>query len=85
MPTLQGRLRALSLSAPGHRERPAAKIERYGLTRTIYPDHFFPTLDAAVAEFVRETGATWGRPAAGSRPSQRSPKSSQDEGAGWPQ
>jgi high affinity sulfate transporter 1 len=62
-----------------------AKIERYELTRTIDPDHFFPTLDAAVAEFVRETGATWRRPAAGSRPSQRSPKSSQGGGDGWPQ
>jgi MFS superfamily sulfate permease-like transporter len=40
-----------------------AKIERYGLTRTIDPAHFFPTLDAAVAEFVRETGATWRREA----------------------
>jgi high affinity sulfate transporter 1 len=38
-----------------------AKIERYGLTRTIDPAHFFPTLDAAVDEFVRETGATWRR------------------------
>ena len=40
-----------------------AKIERYGLTRTIDPAHFFPTLDAAVAEYVRETGATWRREA----------------------
>jgi MFS superfamily sulfate permease-like transporter len=40
-----------------------AKIERYELTRTIDPAHFFPTLDAAVAEFVRETGATWRREA----------------------
>ena len=57
-----------------------AKIERYELTRTIDPHHFFPTLDAAVAEFVRETGATWRRPAAGSRPSHRPPKSSEDGG-----
>ncbi|MFD0419999.1 SulP family inorganic anion transporter, partial [Streptomyces sp. NPDC127108] len=27
------------------------KIERYGLTRTIDPDHFFPTLESAVAAF----------------------------------
>jgi hypothetical protein len=26
-----------------------AKIERYGLTRTIEPRHFFPTVEAAVA------------------------------------
>ena len=36
-----------------------AKIERYGLTRTIDPRHFFPTLESAVAAFRRETGAEW--------------------------
>jgi MFS superfamily sulfate permease-like transporter len=35
------------------------KIERYGLTRTIDPRHFFPTIESAVAEFCRETGAEW--------------------------
>ena len=35
------------------------KIERYELTRTIDPKHFFPTLDAAIAAFRRETGAAW--------------------------
>ncbi len=35
------------------------KIERYELTRTIDPEHFFPTIDAAVAAFRRETGAAW--------------------------
>jgi high affinity sulfate transporter 1 len=35
------------------------KIERYGLTRTIDPHHFFPTLDAAIAAFRDETGAQW--------------------------
>ena len=38
------------------------KIERYELTRTIDPRHFLPTLDEAVAEYVRETGATWRAP-----------------------
>ena len=38
------------------------KIERYGLTRTIDPAHFFPTLDAALEQYIRETGATWRRP-----------------------
>ena len=28
-----------------------AKIERYELTRTIDPSHFFPTVQAAVAAF----------------------------------
>ena len=35
------------------------KIERYGLARTINPDHFFPTIEAAVAAFRAETGAHW--------------------------
>src|SRR3954452_14084286 len=38
------------------------KIERYELTRTIDPAHFFPTLDDAVEQYVRETGATWQPP-----------------------
>ena len=39
------------------------KIERYGLTRTIDPHHFFPTIDAAIAAFRDETGAQWTDPA----------------------
>jgi high affinity sulfate transporter 1 len=35
------------------------KIERYGLTRTIDPSHFYPTVEAAVAAFRAETGAQW--------------------------
>jgi high affinity sulfate transporter 1 len=35
------------------------KIERYGLTRTIDPRHFFPTVESAVAAFREETGAEW--------------------------
>jgi high affinity sulfate transporter 1 len=35
------------------------KIERYGLTRTIDPNHFYPTIDAAVSAFRSETGAEW--------------------------
>ncbi|MGY1631116.1 SulP family inorganic anion transporter [Geodermatophilus sp. SYSU D01186] len=35
------------------------KIERYGLTHEIQPQHFFPTVEAAVDAFRRETGATW--------------------------
>jgi high affinity sulfate transporter 1 len=43
------------------------KIERYGLTRTIDPRHFFPTVEAAVAAFRAETGtqSPSGRLAAG--------------------
>jgi MFS superfamily sulfate permease-like transporter len=35
------------------------KIERYGLTRTIDPCHFFPTIESAVDAFREETGAEW--------------------------
>jgi high affinity sulfate transporter 1 len=51
------------------------KIERYGLTRTIDPRHFFPTIGTAVAAFRAQTGAQWtatGQPATnrdGPRPS----------------
>ena len=40
------------------------KIERYELTRTIDPAHFFPTVGAAVAAFREQFGADW-VPAAG--------------------
>jgi MFS superfamily sulfate permease-like transporter len=35
------------------------KIERYKLTRTINPVHFFPTLDDAVAAYRAQTGEDW--------------------------
>jgi high affinity sulfate transporter 1 len=35
------------------------KIERYELTRTIDPAHFFPTVGAAVAAFREQSGASW--------------------------
>jgi high affinity sulfate transporter 1 len=35
------------------------KIERYGLTRTISPDHFFPTIETAVAAFREQSSAHW--------------------------
>ena len=35
------------------------KIDRYGLTRTIDPAHFFPTVDAAVEAYLAETGVHW--------------------------
>jgi MFS superfamily sulfate permease-like transporter len=36
------------------------KIERYGLAHEIEPQHFFPTLEAAVDGFRARTGAEWG-------------------------
>ena len=35
------------------------KIERYGLTRTIDPHHFYPTIESAIAAFRDQTGAQW--------------------------
>jgi high affinity sulfate transporter 1 len=43
------------------------KIERYGLTRTIEPRHFFPTVEAAVHAFTQQTSAHWA-PAASQPP-----------------
>jgi anti-anti-sigma regulatory factor len=58
------------------------KIERYGLTRTIDPAHFFPTVEAAVAAFRAETGAEWG-PAepAGADPDGGGPDGADPDGA----
>jgi high affinity sulfate transporter 1 len=39
-----------------------AKIERYELTRTIDPRHFFPTIEAAVDAYRTEFGEAWGIP-----------------------
>ena len=43
------------------------KIERYELTRTIDPTHFFPTVGAAVAAFRERFEADWA-PTAGKQP-----------------
>jgi high affinity sulfate transporter 1 len=48
------------------------KIERYELTRTIAPEHFFPTLDAAIEFYLREVSErpdAEGRPPGWRRPS----------------
>ena len=47
------------------------KIERYGLAREIEPQHFFPTVEAAVDAFRAKTGATWADTSAGTVPPQR--------------
>ncbi|MFC9396945.1 SulP family inorganic anion transporter [Streptomyces sp. NPDC057027] len=49
------------------------KIERYELTRTIDPRHFFPTVEAAVAAFRLRTGARWAPPATASPPPRDDP------------
>jgi MFS superfamily sulfate permease-like transporter len=48
-----------SLVFAGLKDPVRRKVERYGLTHTIDPSHFFPTAEAAVAAFRAETGARW--------------------------
>jgi high affinity sulfate transporter 1 len=55
--TLNGR--GISLVFAELKDPVRAKIERYGLTRTIDPRHFFPTIGAAISAFRAETGADW--------------------------
>ena len=54
------------------------KIERYGLTRTIEPRHFYPTITAAVTAFREETGAQW---ASGGQPDGGQPSGGQPDGS----
>jgi high affinity sulfate transporter 1 len=51
--------RGISLVFAEMKDPVREKIERYGLTRTIDPRHFFPTVEAAVAAFRDESGAHW--------------------------
>jgi len=46
-----------------------AKLERYELIGPLDPDHFFPTLDAALDSFRQHTGADWTAPAQSSQDS----------------
>jgi high affinity sulfate transporter 1 len=39
-----------------------AKLERYELIGPLNPDHFFPTLDAAIDAYCQQTGAHWAPP-----------------------
>lgn len=41
------------------------KIVRYVLTGTINPEHFYPTLETAVAAYRQRMGETWGPRATG--------------------
>jgi len=50
------------------------KIDRYELTRTIDPAHFFPTITQAVKAFQAETGAAWQPPATAVDPSLGDPR-----------
>ena len=52
--------RGISLVFAEMKDPVREKIERYGLTRTIDPAHFYPTVGAAVDAYQAETGARWG-------------------------
>jgi high affinity sulfate transporter 1 len=54
--------RGISLAFAEMKDPVRRKIERYELTRTIDPNHFFPTMDAAIDAFREHTGATWATP-----------------------
>ena len=51
--------RGISLVFAEMKDPVRQKIERYGLTRTIDPNHFYPTLESAIAAYQEQTGATW--------------------------
>jgi high affinity sulfate transporter 1 len=44
------------------KETVRAKLERYELIGPLNPDHFFPTLEAAINAYRDRTGADWGVP-----------------------
>ena len=49
--------RGISLAFAEMKDQVRDKIQRYELTRTIDPDHFFPTVEAGVAAFRAEAAA----------------------------
>ena len=51
--------RGTSLVFAGLKTPVRQKIERYGLTGTINPDHFFETVRESTDAFCKETGAEW--------------------------
>jgi MFS superfamily sulfate permease-like transporter len=54
--------RGISLVFAEMKDPVREKIERYELTRTIDPDHFFPTLEAAIESFRPQQGVRWEPP-----------------------
>ena len=53
-------LQGISLVFAELKDPVRAKIERYELTRTIDPTHFYPTIDSAIATFPRSPRGTDG-------------------------
>ncbi len=60
--------KAISLVFAELKDPVHAKLERYELIGPLDPHHFFPTLDAALESFRRQSGAEWVRP---TRPNER--------------
>jgi high affinity sulfate transporter 1 len=54
--------RGVSLVFAEMKDPVRGKVERYGLTRTIDPDHFYPTLETAIVAYQEQTGARWTQP-----------------------
>jgi MFS superfamily sulfate permease-like transporter len=54
--------RGISLVIAEMKDPVREKIERYELTDTIDPQHFFPTITQAVKAYQRETGSEWQSP-----------------------
>ncbi|BFU43241.1 SulP family inorganic anion transporter [Krasilnikovia sp. MM14-A1004] len=60
--------RGISLVFAEMKDPVRRKIDRYHLTRVIEPEHFFPTLEDAVAAYQALTGAQWTAPGADRQP-----------------
>jgi len=57
--------RGISLIFAEMKDPVREKIERYELTRTINPEHFFPTIDVAVERYMQEAHTAWKMPTDG--------------------
>ena len=57
--------RGISLIFAEMKDPVREKVERYELTRTINPEHFFPTIDVAVERYMQEAHTTWKMPTDG--------------------
>jgi MFS superfamily sulfate permease-like transporter len=58
-------VRDISLVFAEMKDPVRAKVERYELTHTIDPAHFFPTIDDAIAAYRAEFGQEWRAPQGG--------------------
>ncbi len=54
--------KGISLVFAGLKDPVRAKLQQYELVGPLSPDHFFPTLDTALAVYRQKTGTSWVRP-----------------------